>query len=73
MKRIIAILLTAAMLVCVASCGEDKKTDAEKIVDDFNAELDDEIYDMIKVVNFDDDSLEFYHDMRNDESKCILI
>ena len=39
---------------------------------DINAELDDEIYDMIKVVNFEDDSLEFYHDMKNDESKCIL-
>ena len=30
------------------------------------------IYDMIHVVNFDEDNLEFYHDMQNDESKCIL-
>ena len=34
--------------------------------------VDDEIYDMIHVVNFEEDNLEFYHDMRNDESKCIL-
>lgn len=39
---------------------------------EINPELDDEIYGMIKVVDFDDDNLEFYHDMRNDESKCIL-
>ena len=39
---------------------------------DINPELDDELYEMIHVINFDDENLEFYHDMRKDESKCIL-
>ena len=39
---------------------------------DINSELDDELYEMIHVVDFDKCNLEFYHDMRNDESKCIL-
>ena len=39
---------------------------------DINGELDEDIYDMIHVVNFDDENLEFYHDMVGDESKCIL-
>ena len=66
MKRIIAILLTAAMLVCVASCGEDKKTDAEKIVDDFNAELDDALKDLEDAVDDLDDALEDYDDDDDD-------
>ena len=41
-------------------------------LNEINPELDDELYDMIHVVNFDDANLEFYHDMRKDESKCIL-
>ncbi|WP_407455081.1 PEP/pyruvate-binding domain-containing protein [Methanobrevibacter sp.] len=39
---------------------------------DISSELDDELYDMIHVVDFDDKNLDFYHDMRKDESKCIL-
>ncbi len=39
---------------------------------DINPELDDEIYEMIQVVDFEDANLEFYHDMVNDESKCFL-
>ena len=39
---------------------------------EINPELDDELYEMIHVVDFDDKHLEFYHDMRNDESKCIF-
>ena len=39
---------------------------------DINPELDDELYEMIHVVDFDDKHLEFYHDMRNDESKAIF-
>ena len=39
---------------------------------EINPELDDEIYDMIHVVDFEDSNLEFYHDMVNDESKCFL-
>ena len=67
MKRIIAILLTAAMLVCLASCGEDKKTDAEKIVDDFNAELDDALKDLEDAVDDLDDALEDYDDYDDDD------
>ena len=40
---------------------------------DINPDLDEELYDMIKVINFKDETLEFYHDMKKDESKCILI
>ena len=61
---------------------EDEKTLSynKNLLDDFpnklpeiNTELDDEIYDMIKVIEFDDEDLEFYHDMKKDESKCILL
>ncbi|MDO5824874.1 MAG: phosphoenolpyruvate synthase [Methanosphaera sp. rholeuAM130] len=40
---------------------------------EINSELDDEIYDMIHVIEFDEKTLEFYHDMKKDESKCILL
>lgn len=61
---------------------EDEKTlyYNKNLLDDFpnklpeiNTELDDEIYDMINVIEFDDEDLEFYHDMKKDESKCILL
>ncbi len=39
---------------------------------EINPELTDELYEMIQVINFEEDKLEFYHDMTNDESKCIL-
>ena len=61
---------------------EDEKTLSynKNLLDDFpnklpeiNTELEDEIYDMIKVIEFDDEDLEFYHDMKKDESKCILL
>ena len=40
---------------------------------DINSQLDEELYDMIHVIEFNDQKLEFYHDMKKDESKCILI
>jgi hypothetical protein len=40
---------------------------------EINAQLDEEVYDMIHVVEFNNQKLEFYHDMKKDESKCILI
>ena len=52
--------------------NRDLIKDLPNKLSDINSELDDELYDMIHVVNFDDKNLEFYHDMRNDESKCIL-
>ena len=42
-------------------------------LEEIDSSLDEELYDMIHVVDFDGDALEFYHDMRKDESKCILI
>ncbi|MBE6485321.1 MAG: phosphoenolpyruvate synthase [Methanosphaera stadtmanae] len=40
---------------------------------DINPQLDEELYDMIHVIEFNNQKLEFYHDMKKDESKCILI
>lgn len=40
---------------------------------DINSQLDEELYDMIHVIEFNNQELEFYHDMKKDESKCILI
>lgn len=39
---------------------------------DINPDLDDEIYEMIHVSEFEKDTVEFYHDMKQDESKLIL-
>ena len=39
---------------------------------DIDNQLSEELYDMIHVIDFDDENLEFFHDMKNDESKCIL-
>lgn len=39
---------------------------------DIDDTLTDELYDMIQVIDFDDKKLEFFYDMKNDESKCIL-
>lgn len=39
---------------------------------EINPELEKELYDMIHVINFEEEDLEFYHDMKKDESKCIL-
>ena len=40
---------------------------------EINSQLDEELYDMIHVIDFTDGQLEFYHDMKKDESKCILL
>ncbi|WP_405270877.1 PEP/pyruvate-binding domain-containing protein [Methanobrevibacter sp.] len=52
--------------------NKDLIKDLPNKLKDINSELDEELYEMIHVVNFDDKNLEFYHDMRKDESKCIL-
>ena len=52
--------------------NKDLIKDLPNKLNDISSELDDELYDMIHVVDFDDKNLEFYHDMRKDESKCIL-
>ena len=52
--------------------NKDLIKDMPNKLHDINPKLDDELYDMIHVVNFDDENLEFYHDMVGDETKCIL-
>lgn len=45
----------------------------ENKLHDIDSELDSELYDMIHVINFDNnEKLEFYHDMEKDESLCVL-
>ena len=39
---------------------------------DIDNQLSEELYGMIHVIDFDNKNLEFFHDMKNDESKCIL-
>ena len=39
---------------------------------EIDSQLSDEIYDMVHVIEVEDKSLEFYHDMEKDESKCLL-
>ena len=42
------------------------------VLRDINPNLGDEIYDMIQVIDFDEDKAEFYHDMNRDETMCIF-
>ena len=42
------------------------------ILKDINPNLNDELYGMIYVIDFDDDKAELYHDMNNDETMCIF-
>ena len=42
------------------------------ILKDINTNLSDEIYDMIQVIDFDEDKAELYHDMNKDETLCIF-
>ena len=46
--------------------------DYTNILKEIIPDLDEELYDMINVINFEK-NLEFYHDMRKDESICLLI
>ena len=47
--------------------------DYPNILKDINPKLNDEIYDMIQVIDFDEDtSAELYHDMNKDETMCIF-
>ena len=52
--------------------NKDLIKEFSNILHNINPDLEDEIYDMIHVINFDQNNLEFYHDMQKDESKCIL-
>ena len=42
------------------------------ILKDINPGLSEDIYSMIQVIDFDEDSAEFYHNMNKDETMCIF-
>ena len=42
------------------------------ILKEINPNLNDEIYDMVQVIDFDDAKAELYHDMNRDETLCIF-
>ena len=44
----------------------------QNILRDINPNLNDEIYDMVQVIDFDENKAEFYHDMNKDETLCIF-
>ena len=46
--------------------------DYSNVLMDINPNLDDEIYDMVQVIDFDENKAEFYHDMNKDETMCIF-
>ena len=52
--------------------NKDMIYDHPNILKDINPNLSDEIYDMIQVIDFDDDKAELYHNMNKDETMCIF-
>ena len=52
--------------------NKDMIFDYSNALKDINPNLDDEIYDMIQVIDFDKEKAEFYHDMNKDETMCIF-
>ena len=46
--------------------------DYSNILKEVNPNLDDEIYDMVQVIDFNGSNAEFYHDMNRDETMCIF-
>ena len=44
----------------------------DNILKQINSHLDEDIYDMIHVMEFKGGKVEFYHDMKKDETMCIL-
>ncbi|WP_458405205.1 PEP/pyruvate-binding domain-containing protein [Methanobrevibacter sp.] len=46
--------------------------DYPNILKNINPELNEEIYEMIHVIDFDEDTVELYHDMNKDETMCIF-
>lgn len=46
--------------------------DYPNILKDINPNLNEEIYDMIQVIDFNEDSAEFYHDM-NRMKQCVSL
>ncbi len=52
--------------------NKDMIFDYPNILKDINPDLNDEIYDMIQVIDFDENKAELYHDMNKDETLCIF-
>ncbi|WP_405295283.1 PEP/pyruvate-binding domain-containing protein [Methanobrevibacter sp.] len=52
--------------------NKDMIFDYPNILNDISPNLNDEIYDMIQVIDFDEDKAELYHDMNKDETMCIF-
>ena len=52
--------------------NRDMIFDYPNILNDINPNLNDEIYDMIQVIDFDKYKAELYHNMNNDETMCIF-
>ena len=52
--------------------NKDMMFDYPNILNNINPNLNDEIYDMVRVIDFDGGNAEFYHDMNKDESICIF-
>ncbi len=52
--------------------NKDMVFEYPNILKDINPNLTDEIYDMIQVIDFEDEKAELYHDMTKDETMCIF-
>ena len=52
--------------------NRDLMYDHPNILKKINPNLNEDIYDMIQVIDFDDDKAELYHDMNKDETMCIF-
>ena len=52
--------------------NRDMIYDYPNILKDINPNLNEEIYDMIQVIDFDEEKAELYHDMNKDETMCIF-
>ncbi|WP_407431359.1 PEP/pyruvate-binding domain-containing protein [Methanobrevibacter sp.] len=52
--------------------NKDMMFDHPNILKDINPKLNEEIYDMVHVIDFDENKAEFYHDMNKDETVCIF-
>ena len=52
--------------------NKDMIFDYPNILKDINPKLNEEIYDMVQVIDFDENKAEFYHDMNKDETVCIF-
>jgi hypothetical protein len=52
--------------------NKDMILEYPNVLKDIHPNLNDELYEMIRVIDFDEDKAELYHDMNNDETMCIF-